>query len=156
MNSLFQFHFVIREKLASALHDNSFDELTVIPDGFNNNIYWNIAHCLATQQLLIYYLSGNQLRVDQYWIDKYKKGTFPNMDVTESEVDDLYYLLTETSKVMRKDYDEKLFTEYKPYSTAFGTDLKSIEDAVNFNNIHEGMHWGIVKAQKRALIGERD
>lgn len=37
---------------------------------------------------------------------------------------------------------------------ALGMDLKNIEDAVLFNNIHEGQHLGYIMAQKRAIIGE--
>jgi len=36
----------------------SLEELNKVPKGFRNNIIWNIAHCIVTQQLLIYKLSG--------------------------------------------------------------------------------------------------
>ena len=73
MNNLFKAHRVIRRNLADVLQKTSHQDLMMIPDGFNNNIYWNIAHCVATQQLLIYYLSGNPFRIDKYWIETYKK-----------------------------------------------------------------------------------
>jgi len=40
------------------IEDFSLEELNKIPEGFNNNIIWNIAHVIATQQALVYGLSG--------------------------------------------------------------------------------------------------
>ncbi|QCX53929.1 DinB family protein [Elizabethkingia sp. JS20170427COW] len=156
MDHLLKAHRMLRKNLADVLLKTSYEDLITIPDGFNNNMYWNIAHCVATQQLLIYYLSGNPFRIDKYWIEKYKKGTLPNLDVTEQEMEDLHYLLTETSKIMANDYRDDFFTDYSPYSTSMGMDLKNIEDAILYNNIHESLHLGYISAQKRALIGERD
>ena len=155
MNYHFQAHRQIRQNLLDVLKTTSYEDLMLIPDGFNNNIYWNIAHCLATQQLLHYYLSENQFRIDKYWVETYKKGTLPNLEVPLSEFEDLEFLLSETSKILARDFDAQFFTEYKAYSTSFGMNLSSIQDAIIFNNIHEGLHYGYTLAQKRAIIGEK-
>lgn len=155
MNYHFQAHKQIRKNLLDQLNNTSLEDLLLIPNGFNNNVFWNIAHCVATQQLLCYYLSGNSFRIDQYWIENYKKGTLANLDVSQEDVDNLAFLLTETSKIMVRDYDDGFFTDYTPYTTSFGLDLKSIQDAIIFNNLHEGLHIGYVMAQKRAILGEK-
>lgn len=155
MNYHFQAHRQVRKNLLEILQTLKRDDLLTIPDGFNNNIYWNIAHTVATQQLLCYYLSGNAFRIDTYWIETYKKGTLPNLDVAPSEIEDLAFLLTETSKILMKDFDADFFIDYTPYSTSFGLDLKNIQDAIIFNNMHESLHLGYAMAQKRALIGEQ-
>jgi hypothetical protein len=31
---------------------------STIPEGFNNNLIWNIGHIIVSQQLLVYKLSG--------------------------------------------------------------------------------------------------
>lgn len=155
MNYHFQAHLAVRQNLLEVLRNTSRRDLLLIPDGFNNNIYWNIAHTVATQQLLHYYLSGNAFRIDQYWIETYKKGTLPNLDVPQSEIDDLAFLLTETSKILMKDYDADFFADYTSYTTSFGLDLKNIQDAIVFNNMHEAQHLGYAMAQKRAILGEQ-
>lgn len=155
MNYHFQAHRQVRLNLLEILRSTSQKELLLIPDGFNNNIYWNIAHCVATQQLLCYYLSGNAFRIDKYWIETYKKGTLPNLDVAQSEVEDLAFLLTETAKILVKDYDADFFSDYTSYTTSFGLDLKNIQDAIIFNNMHESQHLGYIMAQKRAILGEQ-
>jgi len=35
-------------------------------------------------------------------------------------------------------------------------DLKSIQDAIIFNNMHESLHYGYAMAQKRAILGEKN
>lgn len=156
MNYHFSIHKQTRRNLLEILQETPHSDLLVIPDGFNNNIYWNIAHCVATQQLLHYYLSGNPFRIDTFWIEKYKKGTLANLDVRASEIEDLGFLLTETSRILMKDYDDNFFPDYTPYSTSYGIDLKSIQDAIIFNNMHETLHYGYILAQKRALLAERN
>ncbi|SUV53288.1 Uncharacterised protein [Bergeyella zoohelcum] len=102
--------------------------------------------------MLHYYLSGNDFRIDTYWIDTFRKGTLPTLEVTESDVEKLDFLLVETGKILIEDYDEGLFDDYQSYTTSFGLDLKNIQEAIIFNNIHEGLHYGYVMAQKRALL----
>lgn len=155
MNYHFQAFQQVRKNLYNLLVTTDPKELILIPDGFNNNVYWNIAHTVATQQLLHYYLSGNPFRIDQYWIETYKKGTLPNLNVSATEIEDLGFLLLETSKILIKDYDADFFPEYTPYTTSFGLELRSIQDAIIFNNMHESLHMGYVLAQKRAILGEK-
>mgnify|MGYP002398735224 CR=1 FL=1 len=35
------------------------DSRTTVPDGFNNNIHWQLGHVLISTELHIFYLSGN-------------------------------------------------------------------------------------------------
>lgn len=155
MNYHFQAHRQVRKNLLEVLENTSLEDLAFIPDGFNNNIFWNIAHCVATQQLLHYYLSNNPFIIDQIWIEKYKKGTLPHFEISPIEVEQLGFILMETSKKLIKNYDEGVFSEYTSYTTSFGLDLKRIEDAIVFNNMHESLHYGYIMAQKRAIIGEQ-
>lgn len=155
MNYHFEAHKQVRKNLVGLLDSTALEDLLLIPDGFNNNMLWNIGHALATQQLLHYYLSGNSLRIDQRWVDTFRKGTLPVLEAEESEIEDLRYLLLETSKVLMADYDGGFFTDYKTYSTSFGLSLKSIQDAIIFNNLHEAQHLGYAMAQRRAVQGER-
>ena len=153
MEHFLQVHQQIRANLRDVLLKTTVEDLFIIPDGFNNHIFWNIAHCVATQQLLHYYLTGNDFRIDRKWVDFYKKGTFPSFNETEDDIEDLAFILKSTREDLVEDYQEGIFTDYQPYSTSFGLDLKNINDAIVYNNIHESLHLGYVLAQKRALLG---
>ena len=60
-----------------------------IPNGFNNNIAWNIAHLVVTQQLLHYKLSNLNCLCSDDLISMYKKGTLPTKNFTEEEFEEV-------------------------------------------------------------------
>jgi DinB superfamily len=151
MNKQFVKLLATRQNLLKILETTSTQDLLAVPDGYNNNIFWNIAHCVATQQLLCYYLSGNAFKIDDFWIEKYKKGTFANLSVPQEDFENLKFILIRTAELLQNDYNQGLFADYKVYPTSYGITLNDIEDAIEFNNIHEGMHLGYILAQKRAL-----
>tara|TARA_B100000497_G_scaffold110250_1_gene129526 strand:+ start:1092 stop:1562 length:471 start_codon:yes stop_codon:yes gene_type:complete len=118
------------------------NSLNHIPENFNNNIIWNFGHVIATQQLLTYGLSGLPTPMDQELIGQYRKGTKPESLITQSEVDQLVELSESLIVQFEQDYKKGKFEDYKTYTTSFGYELTSIEDAIEFNNLHEGMHIG--------------
>ena len=125
--------------------------LNKIPQGFNNNIFWNIKHTAITQQLLVYGLSGLPMNVSEEEITKYRKGSAPEGDVTQEEIDvcksQLHTLINKTEE----DLENGLFVNYKEYTVTTKTTLSSVQDALVFNNFHEGIHLGYILALKRAL-----
>lgn len=123
--------------------DRAFD----IPTGYNNSIYWNIAHCVVTQQLLCYKLSGNDMIIDDELVDLYRKGTKPSGAAPSViEIGKVKDLLFTAVDQLDKDYSEGLFGNYSDYETSFGLTITSIEEAISFNNIHEGIHFGYLLA----------
>jgi len=73
----FDFLLSIRKNLLTYLDNLTPEQLGYIPTGFSNNIFWNIAHCIAVQQFLCYQLSGNKLLISNDFLEKYNRGTFP-------------------------------------------------------------------------------
>ncbi len=135
-------------KIASGLSET---QLNTIPPGFNNNILWNLGHIWVTQQLLCYKLAGQAMLVSEEAVSKLKKGSAPKagetLPVLESFKDDLLGLVER----LEKDYQAGLFKDFDTYETSYGYTLSCIEDAIRFNNLHEGLHLGYVMALKRAL-----
>ncbi|MDL1914230.1 MAG: DinB family protein [Bergeyella sp.] len=150
-----EYHFLIhkktRQNLIDNLRDTSPEELCAVAEGYSNTIFWNIAHCLATQQLLHYYLSGNPFRTDAYWINTFKKGTLPPPEIEKAKMEYLAYLLEESAKILRADYQSGLMNQYESYHTSFGLEIRNINEAIVFNNMHESLHYGYIMAQKRAV-----
>lgn len=127
------------------------DLLFSIPDGFRNNIWWNLAHIIATQQILVYRWSGLPTRVDENWVDMYKKGSLPSRKVEKDAVADLRQMLLTTVEEIREDYHNGLFETYQEYTTSTKTTLSNVEDAIAFNIFHEGYHLGAVVSIQKVL-----
>ena len=82
---------------------------------------------------------------------KYKNDSVPDGKATQEEVDYIKKMLLESVDLLEKDLEEGYFGEYKPYTVGFGTHLTSVEEAIIFNNAHEGLHFGYLLALKKLL-----
>ena len=133
------------------LQNLSLEELNRIPEGFKNNIFWNIAHCIATQQILVYRYSSVEPLVSEAFIDTYKKGTKPEQEVSEKEVNEVSELLFSTLEKTQQDLQSQNFKEYQPYTTSTKTNINSTANAIEFNNFHEGIHLGYILALRKAI-----
>lgn len=151
MNSFFETHKTIREILVQVLDNHSLEELNKIPERFSNNLIWNVAHCIAAQQTLVYKLSGLPTMVSDEFIDTYKKGTKPEKDVSQTEVDEIRRLLLATFEQTQKDYENGVFVNYNEYMTSMGFLLRNVDAALSFNNYHEGLHTGIIMSLKKFI-----
>lgn len=128
----------------------SLDELNKVPDGYNNNIIWNIAHVVVSQQLLVYGLSETPMLVNDELVSKYRKGT-KAITTTQEEIDKIKSLLFSTIEQTKEDYKNGVFKNYNAYTTSTNSTLTNVEEAIAFNNFHEGIHLGYILALKRAL-----
>ncbi|MBS7256226.1 DinB family protein [Flavobacterium branchiicola] len=149
MNSVFEVQKTIREILLKILDSHSLEQLNKIPEGFSNNLIWNIAHCVASQQVLVYKLSGLPTMVSEGFIAKYRKGTKPEGDVSQAEVDEIRTLLSTTLSQTINDFEKGIFVNYTEYTTSMGYTLKNIHGALDFNNYHEGIHTGIIMSIRK-------
>ncbi|SHG73361.1 DinB family protein [Winogradskyella jejuensis] len=127
------------------------EQLNKVPAGFKNNIIWNIAHCIVTQQLLIYKLSGLEGVLSDEIISLYRKGTKTERDVSQEEVDEIRNLLYFPINQTEKDYSSGVFNDYKEYTVSTGSILTNVDEALAFNNFHEGIHYGYILALIKAL-----
>jgi len=141
----------VRELVGKVISGLTLEQLHTIPDGFKNNIAWNVAHIVVTQQLLHYRLTGKDCLVSDELIDLYRKGTVPTKVMTQEEFDEVLDLLNALPDTMEEDYNAGIFTEYKEYPTSTGFVLTSIDPAIAFNNMHESLHLGVIMSLKKLV-----
>lgn len=140
-----------RQLLLPFLENYSVAQLNIIPLGFNNNMYWNVAHIVVTQQRLVYSLSGLPMLITEEMARSYMRGTRPERDVTAEEVEELKKLLFTTIEKTEEDYKAGIFTRYKEYTTEYGYTLHSAEEGIAFNNFHEGTHLGVLMGLRKLV-----
>jgi hypothetical protein len=151
MEQTFELNRTCRKLIAPFLEEHTLDQLNTIPEGFSNNLFWNIAHVVVTQQLLIYKLSGLNMLVSDELVDKYKKGTKPEHIATQADVDEIKQLLFDLIDQTQADYGSGVFTQFTEYPTSSGFVLKNVKDAMAYNNFHEGLHLGIIMSLKKLV-----
>lgn len=151
MQYVFDITLKNRKILRALMEKFSLEELNKVPSGFSNNLIWNIAHVIVTQQLLVYNLSGLPMLTDGAMVAKYRKGTKVEEDVSQEDVDEIKKLLFSTIEQMKSDYEKGVFKSYSPYTTSTNSTMTCVEDAIKFNNFHEGIHLGYILALKKSL-----
>lgn len=149
MNKAFEITQQNRKILQSYLNNYTLEQLNKIPVGFNNNIFWNIAHTVVVQQLLVYKLSGLEPMITKELVSKYAKGTKPEKPVSQAEVDEIENLLFQTIDQTKTDYDNKIFNSYHEFKNDLGFTIKNVDEAITFNNFHEATHLGIILCIKK-------
>lgn len=132
----------MRHNQLDLLNGLSLEQVNKIPDGFNNNIIWNIGHNLVVQQLLHYRLSGKDIRISEEMVELYKKDSKPERQFTKEEFESLKSLLIDTVDWLEEDFNNNLFTDYQVYTTSLNITLNTTAESISFNTIHEGMHLG--------------
>ncbi len=140
-----------RALVIQAIHGLTLEQIHTIPTGFKNNIAWNVAHLVVTQQLLHYKLSGLQCLIPDDLINGYKKGTSPIKAFAEGEFEEIKELLIGLPDTLEEDYNAGVFENYNEYPTSTGFVLTDIEAAITFNNFHEGLHLGIIMSIKKLI-----
>lgn len=138
-----------RKHLKTFLDTYSTEQLNKIPVGFNNNLIWNIAHIIVVQQSLVYLGSGLKANIPDSMIDRYKPGTFVNGYVEKDEIENIKELLISLIDQTKSDYHNKVLKSYQKRELKSGFKIHSIEDAITFNNYHEGMHFGYIMSIKK-------
>lgn len=140
-----------RKNLLAILEKTTKEDLLKIPEGFRNNIWWNIAHVVVTQQILVYKFSGVPMLVPTELVEKFMKGTVPDGKAAAAEIKQISEVLVSTIKKTQEDYNSGLFKDFKPYSTSAKVTLSNVQDAISFNNFHEGIHLGSIFALRKML-----
>ncbi|MFP5042087.1 DinB family protein [Parasediminibacterium sp. JCM 36343] len=140
-----------RQALLQFVSDLTVEQLNEIPAGFNNNIIWNLAHLMSSQQGLCYVRSGLPLFVEEKYFESYKPGTKPENVVNSEEIAAIKFLFLSTIEQFQQDYANGAFANYTLFTNRYGVNIASIEDAITFVNFHEGIHFGYIMALKRVV-----
>lgn len=136
----------LRQSLDGLVAGLSPEAWLAVPQGFSNNVLWNVGHVVVTAEVLTYGLSGLDPNVPAEYVQAFRKGTSPADWDASPDVDGVRRWLTESPDRLKADYRAGRFVEYREYTTTPGVVLSSVEDGIRFNLFHEGLHLGSVLA----------
>jgi DinB superfamily len=142
----------IRLYILESIKDLSIAQLNKIPTGFANNIIWNIAHLIATQQAICYKRAGQQLKIEDSFFDLFKPGTKPDIIFDEAMVHQIKEMFILNLEELEKDYNNNSFANYTSWTTRAGVDITNINIAISFVLYHEGLHEGVIGAIKKFVV----
>jgi hypothetical protein len=151
MKTQFEILIKSRELVLKVIDDLTIEQVNEIPKGFKNNIAWNVAHLVVTQQLLHYRMSNVNCLIPEDLITHFRKGTYPDREFNDEEFDEVKDLFSALPETLIEDYEAGIFEEYEEYQTSTGFVLNSLDTAIAFNNYHEGLHLGIIRSIKKIV-----
>lgn len=144
----------LRRFLLKQIQGLTAEQLNTVPQGYNNNIIWNLTHLICAQQSMCYVRAGLPITVSEGYFSPYLPGTKPERFVDGAEIDVIKALLISTLDQLQVDVDQDAFTNYSPSAMTpkvYGIDVNDIKEAFDFLLYHEGFHSGYILALKHAV-----
>jgi hypothetical protein len=126
-------------------------QLNKIPAGFNNNIIWNLGHMIAAQQGVCYKRASVTPIIDDEFWETFRPDSKPERFFNETDLAKIKGLLISTIDQLEIDIANNLFPNYGTWTTRYGAELSSIQEAVSFIPFHDGFHIGYITALKRVI-----
>lgn len=126
-----------------------------IPEGFRNNIRWNLGHIyLVLERFAFQYLNLPQQLPDGF-NEQFSRGTSPLNtldDIAVPTLHELKALLQEQPERIQAALAHRLQEKIDPpYTTSAGMTLEMPEQFLSFGLYHEGMHLSTIKLYKKLL-----
>ena len=131
-----------RTRLFQLMEIIDYEILFKIPEGFNNNIIWQIGHCITSQQRHMYMRSGLPMYITKEFMDSFKIGSSPGSWKTIPDINEVKQLLIETVNHLESDLESGLFVNYEPFNLPIGFQVKNHVQALQAANYHEAEHSG--------------
>ncbi len=145
---LFNQLHAFREETLQMAESLSEEAADIIPEGFNNNIRWNLGHIYVDQYLWIKHLIKEPIEVPDGFHEWSGFGTSPaDWDKQPPSLDFLKQLLGGQIDAIRMKYGNRLDMEYQ--KTEY--DMQTIAEVLVRTIYHEALHTETIKGIKRFI-----
>ncbi|MEK3990476.1 DinB family protein [Robertmurraya sp. FSL R5-0851] len=137
-----------RSELLGVLKGISEEQAEIIPDGFKNNIRWNVGHIYLDQYLWIQAVTNEKTGVPEQFQSWFGYGSSPDsFEKDTPSFQELKQLLSEQPVKIKEMYGERLEEEFPP--TEMG--MHTIEQVLIRTIFHEGLHMQAILDIKKFL-----
>ncbi len=123
------------------------EQLNLVPEGYNNNIIWNLAHLLSATQAICYRRAGLPVTIDDKYFTPFLTNTKPGDFINNQEIEVIKKLFISSIDTLQTDFENKIFGNYtksENIERVYGIDVSNIDDAIEFLLYHEGFHSGYI------------
>jgi hypothetical protein len=139
----------MRSNLLEITENLTVEQINTIPNGFNNNIVWNMGHILVVTDELLYKNSPFSIPSYDFDISRFKKGTRPDNVVDEKDISLIREALSDTVPRIRK-----LLNVYAIETQNNESELLEKlgnDRSIQFTVFHEDMHISTILRQLKIL-----
>ncbi len=149
-----QLFTVIRDQSRSLVAGRSEEDLLRRIPGLSNNMLWIFGHLVRTTDFLLLKLSGNEMNFPAELDPYFAKGSSPaDWKTTEGWKDRLFEVEQQCQEkilaFLESADGDQPFSD--PYRTSTGLVLGNVQDALQYNVVHEGIHLGQLQLYNKLL-----
>lgn len=141
-----------RNRLLQILETIDKKILFEIPKGFNNNIVWQIGHCITSQQRHMYMRSGLAMHITEEFMENFKFGSSPIFWRVDPNIDEIKQLLIHTVDRLESDLKANIFVKYEPFELPIGIRISNHLQALQAAIYHEAEHSGNIFMYLKTLV----
>ena len=142
----------LNKQLIHIISNTSLETINKIPIGFNNNIAWHVGHIATTNYSLAFKVTGVDINFNIPFSEKYKKGSKPETDISQDELNELINLLNTFSDAILVAAKAERFNNMTTYTTGtFGVPNTSIDEMLITIAMHYTLHFQSIKDYKKIL-----
>lgn len=129
------------------------EQAAIVPEGFNNNIKWNLGHIYVVQEKFAFILTGETSNMPDRYLALFGPGTKPgDWEDNVPPMRELTQLLANQTDRIEQALELRLKDQIEqPYTTSTGHTLSTVEELLSFCLYHEGMHFDAIKTIKRLI-----
>jgi len=143
----------IRENTVSTVKGIDDEISMIIPEGFNNNIKWNLGHIYVVQERFAFHFIGEKMEIPDCFNELFDPRTQPaKWEKQTPSINELIDLLVyQTIRIESLLASRMKEVVKEPYTTSAGLTLATVEEFLSFCLYHEGMHFDAIKSIKRIV-----
>lgn len=142
----------LRQVTIHTVKDLNEQQAAVIPDGFNNNILWNLGHIYLAQEQFAFCFNPALMEIPTGFAEMFGMGTKPaDWTVQPPSLTELINLLNEQPNRIREKLNNRLNEEIVTPFNIPGINFRAISELLTFNLYHEGIHVQAIRMLKKLI-----
>ena len=142
---------VVRSNTLNAVKEVSESQAHSVPEGFNNNILWNLGHVYISQEKFAFGFIPEPMQVPEGFTEAFGRDTKPSeWKVQPPTLVEMINLLEDQTSRIREKLENRLDEAVaNPFTMPSGLTLRTIGEFLTFSMYHEGMHVQTIKMLKK-------